>query len=430
MTETAPSSAQIAAEWTIADPAGDSVRWWEGISRYEAGSLDDGAAMEDAARLMCAALVHYVADGTLIGDIEGESPETALEQTIWNVLVATLHGGGGQPLSAGSAQCLRLALAAARQGGYQAEDLGGSGVMAEVFDDDSRGLMIDALSGLADRPGEAPVELAPWFTGQVASGAAAVTEEAASAESRWGGLRKRAQDARQHINPLALQHGIDAIEGALTEARVAKRDKTGKLKIRKFGVATAALRPSKTVRRAVDGAALPERLKAYNQQVYGGSGEPAMAKVAGWYADPAGQAELRYWDGSTWTDRTKDRAYEAAKSKPAAPSRPPRQRSEICVIDWTYISTRATDRRTRKDYPYEMWFVANALGPNGLYQAAESSTFNSSTNYLSRNQRAEASFNELVKKLWADGWEPTSGGGRTKLNLWYEYRFRRPAADV
>jgi hypothetical protein len=23
---------------------------------------------------------------------------------------------------------------------------------------------------------------------------------------------------------------------------------------------------------------------------------------AGWYADPAGRFELRYWDGSTWTE--------------------------------------------------------------------------------------------------------------------------------
>lgn len=45
MTETGPSSAQIVAEWIITDPVGDSARWWEGICRYEAGSLDDGAAM-------------------------------------------------------------------------------------------------------------------------------------------------------------------------------------------------------------------------------------------------------------------------------------------------------------------------------------------------------------------------------------------------
>jgi hypothetical protein len=30
---------------------------------------------------------------------------------------------------------------------------------------------------------------------------------------------------------------------------------------------------------------------------------PATPAVpAGWYADPAGRYELRYWDGSTWTE--------------------------------------------------------------------------------------------------------------------------------
>ena len=29
---------------------------------------------------------------------------------------------------------------------------------------------------------------------------------------------------------------------------------------------------------------------------------PAPAVPAGWYADPAGRFELRYWDGATWTE--------------------------------------------------------------------------------------------------------------------------------
>jgi hypothetical protein len=286
VSETGPSPAQIVAEWIVTDPVGDSAHWWQGIRSYEAGSLDDGATMTEAAELMCAALVHYVADGTVICDIEGESPETAMEQTIWNVLIATLYGGARQSLSANSAKCLRLALTAVRRGRYQPRDLGGNGLMAEVFDHDGRALMADALSGLPACQGEPPVQLTRWFSGQAAykpilatsahrtdgttqHGAASSAEWAASAESRWGTLRKRAQEARKHVNPLALQHGIEAIQGALTEAQIAKRDKAGKLKIRKFGVAKAALRPSKTLRRALDGAAVSERLKAYNQQVYG-----------------------------------------------------------------------------------------------------------------------------------------------------------------
>jgi hypothetical protein len=166
VSESGPSSAQIAAEWVITDPAGDLARWREGMRRYETGSLDDGVAMGEAAELLSAGLAHYVADGTVVGDSGGEPPETAVVQTIWNVLVATLHGGGGGQLSAASARCLRLAVAAVRRGGYQAEDLGGNGLMAEMFDDDSRARMAAALFGIPQREGEAPVLLTRWFTGQ------------------------------------------------------------------------------------------------------------------------------------------------------------------------------------------------------------------------------------------------------------------------
>jgi hypothetical protein len=178
-----------------------------------------------------------------------------------------------------------------------------------------------------------------------------------------------------------------------------------------------------------------------------GREEPKMASAAGWYADPTGNAELRYWDGSAWTQRTKNRAdkVSALTGAPKSLVKPKsRQRSEMCAIGWTWTNTRATDRRTRKDYPYEIWFVANALGPNGLYQAAESSItfYDASHNYywggafspryrydyiLPRNEFSEASLNDLVKQLWEADWEPTSGGG--KGSLWYEYRFRRPVTD-
>lgn len=32
----------------------------------------------------------------------------------------------------------------------------------------------------------------------------------------------------------------------------------------------------------------------------------APATAAGWYADPAGQARLRYWDGQAWTEQTQE----------------------------------------------------------------------------------------------------------------------------
>jgi hypothetical protein len=100
------------------------------------------------------------------------------------------------------------------------------------------------------------------------------------AGSRWRDLRKRARQARQHINPLALQYAIEAAQAALTEAQVAKEDRAGNIRIRKLGIAKAALRPSKTLRRALDGAAVTERLKAYNQQVHGAAGGSPTADAA------------------------------------------------------------------------------------------------------------------------------------------------------
>jgi Protein of unknown function (DUF2510) len=37
-------------------------------------------------------------------------------------------------------------------------------------------------------------------------------------------------------------------------------------------------------------------------QSYQPAAQTAPAVPAGWYADPAGRFELRYWDGSTWTE--------------------------------------------------------------------------------------------------------------------------------
>lgn len=86
------------------------------------------------------------------------------------------------------------------------------------------------------------------------------------AGSRWEIARERARQAQQHLNPLALRHGIDSVQGALTESKIAKVDKgTGKIKIRKLGVARAAIQPAKTLRRAVEGAAVADHLKAYQE---------------------------------------------------------------------------------------------------------------------------------------------------------------------
>lgn len=46
-----------------------------------------------------------------------------------------------------------------------------------------------------------------------------------------------------------------------------------------------------------------------------------MAQEAGWYADPAGRHEVRYWDGSQWTDNVSDRGVMVI-DRPAAPAAP------------------------------------------------------------------------------------------------------------
>lgn len=272
-----PSVGQILSEWTIADPAADLARWREGMARYEAGALADGAELGAVAELMCAALTHYVAGASIISGWADESPETAVARTVWNVLVATFKRGGGNSLSADSNRRLRLALAAARQGGYQPEDLGGSGFMAGFFEGGSRRLMALALSGSPDGAGVASVNLISWFRGSNparpiaakpggGSGESPAKGPGVAAGSKWDTVKERARQAQQHVNPVALQHGIESVQGALTEAKVAKIDKkTGKLKIKKLGVAKAALRPAKTMRQAIDGASLTEHLKSYNE---------------------------------------------------------------------------------------------------------------------------------------------------------------------
>ena len=281
-----PSSAQIVTEWAMTDPASDSARWREGISRYEAGSLDDNIAMETAAELMCAALTYYVADGTIICDLQGEPPDTAVAQTIWNVLVATLYSGAGTALTESSAKCLRLTLAAARQGGYQPEDLGGNDLMAELFEDASRARMSAALSGSPAHAGRAPVHLARWFTGQ-AGPKPMLAKRAGRTQPNTSPPRQGETSADPGGEPCGNELSRPGIMSIRSPCSMGSRRFKGRspshrspkwtgrrLKIRKVGLAKAAMRPSKTLRRALDGAALAEHLKAYNHQAYGMGGSP------------------------------------------------------------------------------------------------------------------------------------------------------------
>jgi hypothetical protein len=125
--------------------------------------------------------------------------------------------------------------------------------------EDSRDSFIEGIRDDYGRPGGQGANIANF--GESPSGGSASTTG-----STWETVKERARQAQQHVNPVALQHGIEAAQGALTEAKIAKVDKnTGRIKIKKVGVARAALQPAKTLRRALDGAAVAEHLKAYNE---------------------------------------------------------------------------------------------------------------------------------------------------------------------
>ena len=66
---------------------------------------------------------------------------------------------------------------------------------------------------------------------------------------------------------------------------------------------TSTYQPSiSTAAAATPAAAAPAAAPAVAPAAAAPDPAPAPAVPAGWYADPAGRFELRYWDGSTWTE--------------------------------------------------------------------------------------------------------------------------------
>jgi hypothetical protein len=320
---TRPLPEEILAEWSAADPGSDLAGWQDGIRRYESGNLAEQADVDEAAELMCAGLARFVAGQSLSlpQGWSGESPESAVARTIWNVMTATLPGATAG-LTAESGRRMRLALAAMRRCGYQPQDLGGNGFMAALFDARTRQFMTEALEGCPGIAGTAAsVDLAGWFSaaklpapgpivpststvpaqGVVvadrqpgkSSGESSVRRTAAGAAAAWGMVKNTASQAQQHVNPVLLQHGVDAVQDALLESKVAKIDKkTGKLKVRKLGVAKAAIRPGQTVRQAIDGAAVGDRLRSYNETI---GALPAASSVEEFGSYPSKRDYLRDW---------------------------------------------------------------------------------------------------------------------------------------
>jgi hypothetical protein len=123
--------------------------------------------------------------------------------------------------------------------------------------------------------------------------------------SAWDVVKGRARQAQQHINPLAVQHGFESVQGALTGSGVAKIDKnTGRMKIKKTGIARAVVQPTRALRKAAEGAAVSDHLKAYNDSqaarhqgsTASGAGRASAAGSAGEFASYASKRDyLRDW---------------------------------------------------------------------------------------------------------------------------------------
>lgn len=103
----------------------------------------------------------------------------------------------------------------------------------------------------------------------------------------------------------------------------------------------------------------------------------------------------------------------------AAAETGPRWRSEVGRVEWQKVGRR------------QYRFVLVAVGPNGRYTAAQSSTFRGTPASESTAGGGAASaarlddlssdaFNALASALWQQGWEPT-GLGRS----WHDATYRR-----
>jgi hypothetical protein len=164
MAQVGPSIAQIIDEWQLGNADTDLARWREGMQRYDAAPLDNRGEMRAASELMCAALTHYIAERTIIDDTSEHGVE--IGQTIWNVLVASLHGNDQTTWGPEPERHVRLALAAICRAGLQPADLGGNDSLKMIFDDrGNQMLMIAALWHLSTT-GPKSFTLGDWFHSQ------------------------------------------------------------------------------------------------------------------------------------------------------------------------------------------------------------------------------------------------------------------------
>jgi uncharacterized RDD family membrane protein YckC len=89
---------------------------------------------------------------------------------------------------------------------------------------------------------------------------------------------------------------IPYIVGLVTAAATSKNQRVGDMVAKTLVVRQEAMGQPIQVGAGYGGAA------GYGQ----GAPQGAQAQPAGWHPDPHGQARLRYWDGSSWTEHTSE----------------------------------------------------------------------------------------------------------------------------
>ena len=277
-----PTVSEILSEWTLDDVDVATKTWTHGLERYKDNDLENRIEMVLAADEMGVALAWFLSRRSEGRDASALLPDADVVVIAWNVLVAALGGDSEELITSGVDRPLRATVTVVRELGCQSHQLGGSGLMAEIFEDSGSCSLIERALGLWSRSdsGE-PLSLQTWFEGKpktkprlslpepIEESGDQPASMSASAESKFGKskLLGSARATLQKVDPATIQHGLDSMHGALTASKVAKTDrKTGKLRIKKTGLVRAAIRPGKTIRKAIDGAAISDHFRSMAEE--------------------------------------------------------------------------------------------------------------------------------------------------------------------
>lgn len=255
------------------------------VSSFEAGTLADQlteksrdgwevAAIIPTGTTVTAYLCRSVDDSAASPGASADTSELVDEDRV----VASVSEQLG---AADTAEQIEEDLAAGTAATSDAGDTGDGAALDEVAPDTG--------AAQADEPAEAPAEPATTSSqDDIASLAAAVAAEAQAPEDEPGGWA-RADD--QSTADTSAAAGAADTSAAATDTGTAASD-TGT-------AATEAGRETVIGMQAAESTAASGSTQAAETTTAAAS---TSAAPAGWYADPSGRFELRYWDGSQWTE--------------------------------------------------------------------------------------------------------------------------------